>query len=84
MKNSNRCPKCQSDNIVRINGWTGAYGVGNNIPLKNSISSLFNPKKWKMPINVNRYVCCSCGFTEEWIDQEDLARLSESESAQKI
>ena len=24
---------------------------------------------------VNRYVCCDCGYSEEWIDKEDIAAL---------
>lgn len=24
---------------------------------------------------VNRYVCCNCGYSEEWIDREDLPKL---------
>ena len=31
MKNSRICPKCQSVNIVRIDGYAGAYGAGNNV-----------------------------------------------------
>lgn len=28
-------------------------------------------------VPVHRYVCCSCGFSEEWIDQNDLQKLRE-------
>jgi len=34
-------------------------------------------------VDVNRYICCSCGFTEEWIDLEDIKRLKESKKAKK-
>ncbi len=70
MKNSRVCPKCHSKDIILIEGKAGPYGSGNNIPagllLKNSVL-------------VNRYVCCKCGFTEEWIDTDtnDLERLKE-------
>lgn len=26
-------------------------------------------------ILVHRYVCCSCGYSEEWIDKEDIPKL---------
>lgn len=29
-------------------------------------------------VPVNRYVCSSCGFTEEWIDREDLYDLQKN------
>ena len=32
MKNNKICPKCKSNDIIRVNGGTGAYGAGNNIP----------------------------------------------------
>lgn len=66
MKNNNTCPKCQCKDILIIPGKVGPYGSGNNIQVGWSVfsSSL-----------VNRYVCCNCGFSEEWIDNEDIIKL---------
>ena len=64
MKNTGICPKCNHPNILRIEGYLGAYGSGNNIP-----SGMFSAVK------VHRYLCCSCGFSEEWIDQQDIPAL---------
>lgn len=72
MKTSKTCPKCGSHDIVRIDGNVGAYGTGNNISLGPTIFSA---------VKVNRYICCSCGFSEEWIDKADLGRLKESRKA---
>ena len=74
MKNTKTCPKCLSSDIVRVDGYAGAYGSGNNVMTGVTIFSA---------VNVNRYVCCSCGFTEEWIDKEDLERLSKSKKAKR-
>ena len=74
MKTTGICPKCQSNDIVRFDGYSGAYGTGNNIMVGKSIFSA---------INVNRYVCCSCGFTEEWIDGEDIEAAKNSKKAKK-
>ena len=74
MKNSKRCPKCQSGDIVRIDGYTGAHGAGNNVILGMSIFS---------SVNVNRYICCSCGFTEEWIDKKDTEKIANSRKAKR-
>ena len=56
MKNTHTCPKCNKTDIIRIEGNVGAYGVGNNIQtgLTNLSAAL-----------VQRYVCCSCGYSEE-------------------
>lgn len=74
MKNTKICPKCQSTNIVRIDGYSGAYGSGNNVMTGNTIFSA---------VNVNRYICCNCGFTEEWIDKEDIQKIVDSKKAKR-
>ena len=72
MKNTKICPKCNSSDIVRIDGYSGPYGTGNNIMTKNTIFST---------VNVNRYICCECGYTEEWIDREDIEKVKNSKKA---
>ena len=66
MKNTHICPKCSSNNILLIPGKVGAYGVGNNIQTGWTTFSA---------VLVNRYVCCTCGYSEEWIGKEDVQRL---------
>lgn len=75
MKNTKICPKCNSRDIVRVDGYAGAYGSGNNIMVGMTVFSA---------VKVNRYVCCSCGFTEEWIDREDVKKLKNSSKARPI
>lgn len=75
MKNTKKCPKCSGINIVRIDGYTGAYGSGNNVMVGTSIFSA---------VKVNRYICCSCGFTEEWIDTEELEKVEKSKKAKSL
>ena len=72
MKNSEKCIKCGSDEVVRFDGYAGPYGVGNNIMVGKSIFSA---------VNVNRYVCCKCGYSEEWIDLDDLDKVKYSKRA---
>ncbi len=66
MKNTNICPKCNHADILIVPGNAGAYGTGNNIQTGLSIFSA---------VMVNRYICASCGYSEEWIDKEDMAKL---------
>ena len=66
MKNRKECPKCGGTDIIRIEGKAGAYGVGNNIMTGMTVFSA---------VLVNRYVCCNCGYSEEWIDREDIPKL---------
>lgn len=66
MKNSGKCPKCGGTDLVLVPGTKGAHGAGNNIQVGLTNFSA---------VLVNRYVCCSCGYSEEWIDQKDLEKL---------
>ena len=75
MKNTKICPKCGGSEIIRIDGYAGAYGSGNNIMLGATIFSA---------ANVNRYVCCRCGYSEEWIDGADLEKLKKSKKAHSV
>jgi len=68
MKKTGMCPKCNGTDIIRIKGQSKAYGAGNNIPMGMTIFSA---------VLVHRYLCCSCGFSEEWIDKEDIQKLKE-------
>ena len=72
MKNTKTCPKCGSYDIIRIDGYAGPHGSGNNIMVGMSIFSA---------VNVNRYICGSCGYSEEWIDQKDIERVKNSKKA---
>ena len=74
MKNTKLCPKCGSTDIIRFDGYLGPYGSGNNLMVGNTIFS---------SVNVNRYICCACGFTEEWIDKEDMAKVKNSKKAKR-
>ena len=67
MHTSGTCTKCRSTDTIRIPGEARAFGAGNNIAVGATIFSA---------VKVTRYVCASCGFSEEWIDSaEDLAAL---------
>ena len=66
MINTGRCPKCGGVEIIRIEGTSEAYGVGNNIRMGTTIFSA---------VKVPRYVCLSCGYLENWVDTWDLEKL---------
>ena len=56
---------CSTD-IIMIPGNTGAYGSGNNIQIGlTSFSAVL----------VHRYLCCNCGYSEEWINKKDIPTL---------
>lgn len=62
VKNKGICPKCHSKKIVMVEGKVGPYWNGNNIAMGP------NPKA---AVLVDRYICCHCGYSEEWIEQRD-------------
>jgi predicted nucleic-acid-binding Zn-ribbon protein len=68
MKNTKRCPKCQSEDIILIPGKRDAGGAGNIISV-----SRWNPFNFVAPA---LHVCGSCGYTENWVmSTGDLERL---------
>ncbi len=72
MKNTHTCPKCQSKDIVRIPTQAGLH-ANRSVVLVG----------WGPGVMVTRYVCCACGFSEEWIDApEDRAKLHEHFAAE--
>ncbi len=66
MKNTKICPKCGGTDILFVEGNAGAYGAGNNIMTGATIFSA---------VLVGRYICCKCGYSEEWIDLKDVEKL---------
>lgn len=62
MKNTSCCPKCHLENIVRVPDNPARYASGNNIYTTHM--TLFG----KVP--VIRYVCCNCGYVENWVENQ--------------
>lgn len=60
MRHSGVCPKCGAQDVVRIPD-NGRYANGNNI--YTTRATLFG----KIP--VIRYVCCQCGYVENWVER---------------
>lgn len=69
MKNTKKCPKCASGDIMLVvdPGLTG--GAGNII---------YTGLTRFSAVPVERYVCCSCGYSEEWIDRADIFALKKA------
>ncbi len=74
MKNTRLCPKCESSDVIRFDGYVGPYGSGNHLMTGKTVFS---------SVPVSRYVCARCGYTEEWIDKEDLERVVNSKKAKR-
>lgn len=54
MKESFQCPKCNSTAVVEVLGQKYSQ---QNVPLN----------AWQTKIGIqDRYICCSCGYTEEY------------------
>lgn len=69
MKNTRKCPKCGGSDILFVPGSAGPYGNGNNIMKDLKIKSV------KSAVPVDRYICTRCGFSEEWIDLDNMDKL---------
>lgn len=75
MKNTKTCPKCGGNKILRVDGQCGVYGVGNNIPTGMTIFGA---------VMVNRYLCADCGYSEEWIDKDDIEKVKNYKKTHEV
>jgi ribosomal protein S27AE len=68
VRNFKMCPQCRSTDIIRVPGNATSTGAGNNIIVGSTLFLKF--------VLVTRYLCGSCGFSEEWIDTPgDIAKI---------
>ncbi|XCP84483.1 hypothetical protein ABXS75_15685 [Roseburia hominis] len=68
MKYTGKCPKCHSENIVRVPDNPYRHASGNNI--YTTTATLIG----KIP--VIRYVCCDCGHVENWVEtKKELEKI---------
>ena len=62
MKNTNCCPKCGSQAIIRVPDDAHRY-LANSICITNFA--------FVKRIPVARYVCCDCGYVENWVENRN-------------
>lgn len=69
VKHTRCCPKCHSENIVRVPDDAHRY-LANSI----AITKVVTVER----VAVARYVCCDCGYVEDWVETcRELQRLRE-------
>ena len=67
MNSQKFCPKCNSCDTIRIPGTRQSYGYGNNVKVGAALLSA---------VLVTKYLCCNCGFMEEWVDSpQDIEKI---------
>ncbi len=74
MKNTKKCPKCDSTEIVRLDGST----------MRQNGNMLLTGMSVFTAVSVNTYICLNCGYTEEWIDEGDLYLIRNSKKAKTL
>ena len=68
MKNTKLCPKCHLGHIIRVPDNPVRHASGNNIYTTTVTLA------GKIP--VIRYVCCDCGYVENWVENpHDLGKI---------
>ena len=68
MKKNKKCPKCKSNNIVGFSGLSSFFKrTETNMNLLSVSPFCCVPK--------DTYVCCNCGYSEEWIREGDLETI---------
>lgn len=72
MKTTRRCPKCDSSDVLRIEGERQGYGIGDNV--RTGVIGFGQ-------VVVTKYLCGNCGYIEEWVDdQYDISEIKKNYS----
>ncbi len=66
MKKTGTCPKCKSKKITCVKCFGGTTTPAVNSP--NSSLSFIGAMSYL------RYICTECGYSEEWLDDSELAK----------
>lgn len=61
MKQTRKCPKCGSREVARVPDNAHRY-LANSIPITKGA--------WVKRVPVVRYVCCYCGYVENWVENQ--------------
>lgn len=61
MKNAGICPKCGGKELLLVKGYAACNAI---------------PAGWTSG-KIDHYLCCGCGYSEEWIDKKEIAKLKE-------
>ncbi|MBQ8926903.1 MAG: hypothetical protein IJ055_01335 [Oscillospiraceae bacterium] len=75
MRQTKQCPKCGSRDILYFanDGFMDSSSKGIAVGL-----TVFSN------VNVERYICCGCGYTEQWVAKQDIEELRRSRKAMPI
>lgn len=75
MRHSKQCPKCGNRDIIEVSN--DGYPEMSYKGIMTGISILSN-------VVLHRYICCGCGYTEEWINKGSIQKIRESRKAKPI
>ena len=75
MKQTRQCPKCGSSDLLCFL---------NDGFLDSSTKGIAVGKTIFSNVSVERYICCGCGYTEEWVRRNDIQRLKQSSKAKPV
>ncbi|MBQ8079688.1 MAG: hypothetical protein IJ236_07020 [Oscillospiraceae bacterium] len=75
MKQSKQCPKCGSRDLCCFVNDGFLDGSAKGIAVGATIFS---------NVSVERYICCGCGYTEQWVSPGDIQKLKQSSKAKPV
>ncbi len=75
MKYAKQCPKCGSKDIIVFMNDGFPVDSDHGIMVGMTIMST---------IPLHRYVCCNCGYTEQWVKRCHIEKLKSSKKAKPV
>lgn len=75
MKYAKQCPKCGSTDLILYHNDGFPDDSKRGIMVGITIFS---------SVPMERYICCNCGYTEEWVDRSCIEELKRSHKAIQV
>lgn len=75
MKNTKQCPKCGSRDLIEIFNDGRPTDSGTGIMVGMTIFTT---------VPMHRYICCNCGYTEQWVNRSNIEKLKQCKKAKPI
>ncbi|MCR4645048.1 MAG: hypothetical protein K5695_06535 [Oscillospiraceae bacterium] len=75
MKNTKQCPKCGSTDIIVF--MNDGYPEGAHHGIMTGITIMST-------VPLHRYICCNCGYTEQWVNRSNIEKLKQCKKAKPV
>ena len=79
----NKCPFCNSENVMTFGRGEGQYRSYQKIEVSGTTYKITSNSQWSKEYYPIRYLCRQCGMIHEKLNEDDLKALTENQQYEK-